>query len=208
VLSVASRDGYRYLGIVMRAPYKDAEGNIIKGKESSAFIDCRKMFDWAFDNLKLETVADPDQIVSEVQVKLSFQTDYIRLLPKGEVRALVPQGLDTAGVMIEPNENMPKTIDAPVKKGEVVGQANILYAGQVIGTVDLVAEKDARRSLILYVGNLLKKGIQSTAGKIILAAAALVVVFVVLVNVLYYYKKKKMRIRVVRGYRNVKKGKK
>lgn len=27
------------------------------------------------------------------------------------------------------------------EKGEVVGQANILYAGQVIGTVDLVAEK-------------------------------------------------------------------
>lgn len=99
---------------------------------------------------------------------------------------------------------MPKSIDAPVKKGEVVGQANILYAGQVIGTVDLVAEKAARRSLILYVGNLLKKGIQSTMGKVIFAAAALVILFVLLVNVLYYYKKKKTRIRVVRGYRNTK----
>lgn len=73
----------------------------------------------------------------------------------------------------------------------MVGQANILYAGQVIGTVDLVAEKAARRSLILYVGNLLKKGIQSTMGKVIFAAAALVILFVLLVNVLYYYKKKK-----------------
>ena len=102
---------------------------------------------------------------------------------------------------------MPKSIDAPVKKGEVVGQANILYAGQVIGTVDLVAEKAARRSLILYVGNLLKKGIQSTMGKVIFAAAALVILFVLLVNVLYYYKKKKTRIRVVRGYRNTKRKK-
>ena len=207
VISVASRDGYRYLGIVLRAPYKDAEGNIIKGKEGSAFADCRKMFNWAFDHLKLETVADPAQIVSEVAVKLSFQTDYVRLLPKGEVRALVPQGLDAAGVMIVPDEKMPKSIDAPVKKGEVVGQANILYAGQVIGTVDLVAEKAARRSLILYVGNLLKKGIQSTMGKVIFAAAALVILFVLLVNVLYYYKKKKTRIRVVRGYRNTKRKK-
>ncbi len=149
------------------------------------------MFNWAFDHLKLETVADPAQIVSEVAVKLSFQTDYVRLLPKGEVRALVPQGLDAAGVMIVPDEKMPKSIDAPVKKGEVVGQANILYAGQVIGTVDLVAEKAARRSLILYVGNLLKKGIQSTMGKVIFAAAALVILFVLLVNVLYNYKKKK-----------------
>lgn len=208
VISVASRDGYRYLGIVMRAPYKDAAGNIIKGKEGSAFVDCRKMFDWAFDNLKLETVADPDQIISEVKVALSFQSDYVRLLPKGEMRALVPQGLNASGVMIEPDENMPKSIDAPVKKGETVGKANILYAGQVIGTVDLVAEKDVRRSLILYAGSLLKKGFQSTTGKIILAAALLVVVFYILVNVLYHYKKKKARIRVVRGYRQVKKGKK
>ena len=78
------------------------------------------MFNWAFDHLKLETVADPAQIVSEVAVKLSFQTDHVRLLPKGEVRALVPQGLDAAGVMIVPDEKMPKSIDAPVKKGEVV----------------------------------------------------------------------------------------
>ena len=158
--------------------------------------------------MKLETVADPDQIISEVKVALSFQSDYVRLLPKGEMRALVPQGLNASGVMIEPDENMPKSIDAPVKKGETVGKANILYAGQVIGTVDLVAEKDVRRSLILYVGSLLKKGFQSTTGKIILAAALLVVVFYILVNVLYHYKKKKARIRVVRGYRQVKKGKK
>ena len=45
-------------------------------------------------------------------------------------------------------------------------------------------------------------------GALILAAALLVVVFYILVNVLYHYKKKKTRIRVVRGYRQVKKGKK
>lgn len=205
VISVAARDGYRYLGIVMRAPYKDAEGNVIDGKESSAFVDCRKMFNWAFNNLRLETVADPAQIVSEVKVELSFQSDYVRLLPRGEVRALVPQGLNASGVMIEPDENMPKTVDAPLKKGDVVGTANILYAGQVIGTVELVAEKDVRRSLILHVGSLLKKGVQSTVGKVILAAVLLVVAFYILVNILYHYKKKKKRIRVVRGYRHIKK---
>ena len=208
VVSVASRDGYRYLGIVMRAPYKDAAGNIMEDKAGSAFADCRKMFDWAFDNLRLETVADPAQVVSEVAVNLSFQTDYVRLLPKGEVRALVPQGLDASGVMIEPDENMPESVDAPVKKGEVIGTANILYAGQVIGTVELVAEEDARRSLILYAGNLLKEGLQSTAGKLVIAAVVLVVLFFVVVNVLYHYKKKKKRIRVVHGYRDMDRKKK
>lgn len=205
VISVASRDGYRYLGIVMRAPYKDADGNIMEGKESSAFIDCRKMFNWAFENLRLETVANPSQIVSEAKVELSFQSDFVRLLPKGEVRALVPQGLNASGVMIEPDANMPKAIDAPVKKGDVVGSANILYAGQVIGTVELVAETDVRRSLLLYTGNLLKKGFQSTAGKIVLAAALLLAAFYIVVNILYHHKKKKKRIRVVRGYRDSKK---
>lgn len=205
VISVVSRDGYRYLGIVMRAPYKDADGNIMEGKESSAFVDCRRMFNWAFDNLRLETVANPSQIVSEARVALSFQSDFVRLLPKGEVRALVPQGLNASGVMIEPDANMPKAIDAPVKKGDVVGSANILYAGQVIGTVELVAETDVRRSLLLYTGSLLKKGFQSTAGKIVLAAALLLAAFYIVVNILYYRKKKKTRIRVVRGYRDSKK---
>ncbi len=203
VASVASRDGYRYLGIVMRAPYKDSAGNILADQTGSAFTNCRKMFDWAFDNLRLETVADPAQVVSEVAVNLSFQRDYVRLLPKGEVRALVPQGLDASGVMIEPDDSMPESIDAPVKEGEVIGTANILYAGQVIGTVELVAEESARRSLILYVGNLLKEGLQSTVGKLIIAAVVLVILFYVVVNVLYHYKKKKKRIRVVHGYRDI-----
>ena len=121
---------------------------------------------------------------------------------------MVPQGLDASGVMIEPDENMPESVDAPVKKGEVIGTANILYAGQVIGTVELVAEEDARRSLILYAGNLLKEGLQSTAGKLVIAAVVLVVLFFVVVNVLYHYKKKKKRIRVVHGYRDMDRKKK
>lgn len=203
VVSTASKNGYRYLGIVMRGLYKDANGGIIKGKLTN-FSDCKKMFEWAFDNIRLKVVADRNQVVTSVKVNYGRTDEPINLIPKEEVRALVPATLDPSGVLIEADESLPKSIDAPVKKGDVVGKANILYANEVIGTVDLVAEDDASRSMIKYGASMVKKAFTSTVGTILMISALVACVLAVVFGLIHKQYKKRETVHVVNNYRDKK----
>ena len=42
---------------------------------------------------------------------------------------------------------------APVKKGEILGKMDIVYQGEVVKTVDLVAAKSIERSQIAYLAD-------------------------------------------------------
>lgn len=203
VISTASKDGYTYLGIVMRGLYKDANGNIIKGK-STNFSDCKKMFEWAFNNIRLKVVADRNIKVTEVDVNYSRTDKKLSLIPKEEVRALVPKDLDPSGVLVEADESVAKSVDAPVKKGQVVGKANILYANEVIGTVDLVAEDDVSLSYIKYGVGMVKNAVSSTTGKILFAAVLILIILYIIFRIIYRRYQKGQQVHVVNNYRDAK----
>ena len=60
--------------------------------------------------------------------------------------------LDTKGinlVSIEKEAELPEVIQAPVEKGAVIGQVVYRYNGNVLGTVDLLAGKDAPKAKFL-----------------------------------------------------------
>ena len=156
----AAKDGYNYLCIVLDAPYEDVneDGN----KDNVAQIEAKGLLKWTFKNIKLEKITDTSQIVTVVDVKLSFKTDHVRLVPKEDINALVPTGTDSNSVLIEAiEEDTPKTVYAPIKKGEVLGKAKIMYAGEQIATVDLVAAEAVSANVFLWTLNMIKNIITS-----------------------------------------------
>lgn len=172
VVSKASKDGYNYCCIIMNAPSKDVNGD--GTKDNMAFTESKRLYKWAFDNLRLEKIADVSQIVTVVDVKLSFDADHVRLVPEKDVTAIVPIGNGEDSVLIEPIESdTPKQINAPVKKGEKVGKANILYAGSVVASVDLVAADDVKVNIFLWLVNAVKTVVTSPIFLIFLAIAAI-----------------------------------
>lgn len=176
VVATASNDGYSYIAIALKAPFEDIDKDGYK--ENGAFIDCKKMFEWAFKNLRLVSVSDKNKIIAEVPVKLSWSTDYVTLSPKEESYELVPLGTNAGSLLIVPDEkSMPKSINAPVKKGQTVCTAKVMYAGEAIAEVELVANADVHRSFILLIGSLIKKLFSSWVTKIILVAAIIALVF-------------------------------
>lgn len=203
VISTASKDGYTYLGIIMRGLYKDANGNIISGK-STNFSDCKKMFEWAFENIRLKVVAENNIKVAEIDVNYSRSDEKLTLIPKEEVRALVPKELDSSGVLVQADESVPQSVDAPVKKGDIIGKANILYANEVIGTVDLVAEDDVGMSYIKYALGMAEKSVSSTAGKILFAAVVVIIILYIIFRIIYKRYQKRQKIHVVNNYRDAK----
>ncbi len=100
LVSSASADGYNYLLIVMNARFYDFDGDEVE--ENMAFVESKKLYEWAFGNLRIREVANPSQYVSEAQVRLSKEFDYVSLVPAESVSALVPTGVNAGNVLIEP----------------------------------------------------------------------------------------------------------
>lgn len=166
IITQANKNGYNYIAIIMGADAKDAKADEIA--ENIAFIECKKMIEWTFSNIKYKVVAEENEIITVVDVKYSWTADSLELVPSADVAALVPANLDSSSVYIQPDSDTPETIKAPVRKGEKVGTATVFYAGKEIAKTDLVASKNVSRSIILTIAGFFSSAWESTVGKIII----------------------------------------
>lgn len=165
VVSMASKDGYTYLCVVLNAGFRDYDADGLE--ENMAFVASRELYEWTFANIKLRVVSDPSTVAGELKVFFSDDYDYVSLVPVTEVSALVPAGVDTSGVLTEIiSSETPESVKAPVKKGEVLGKASIKYAGNEIATVNLAAAFDIDWNLGSVVSYYFKVIFHSTVFKI------------------------------------------
>jgi len=190
LISYASKDGYNYLAVAMGGDYRDSDADNVE--ENQAFMDTLRMYSWAFSNLSYEIIAKKNQFVTTVPLNYCWSMDTMRLVAKDETLALVPSGNDSDSVSFEP-VNLSDSIDAPLKAGDEVCDAKIMFAGQQIGTVKLVVAEDANLSIILYATSALKKLTGYTIVKVIIVLVVLIVLFVLAVNILENRKRKKKR---------------
>lgn len=205
VISTASKDGYNYMAIVMGSPEEDVNGD--NNPDNLAFIETKKMYKWVFDNIRLEKVVATTDIVTVIDVKLSMSTDHVRLVPAEDITALVPVGTDSGSVLVEViKEATPTEIKAPVKKGDVIGKARVLYADAELATVDLVAAEDVNVNVILLA--------LDAAFKVISSPIFIIIVALVLVVFILHYmismnsrsrKKRRRKPRMYKGTKNIRK---
>ncbi|MDR2646590.1 MAG: D-alanyl-D-alanine carboxypeptidase [Oscillospiraceae bacterium] len=181
ITAKASRNGYSFLCVVMKGQTVNIDNDPLP--ENTAFVDARVLLNWSFEHLRLRKVATTDIVVGEVPVLLARNTDRVQLVPQKDVNALVPEGLNEGSVLIEPiAEAMPQSVEAPIRQGDVIGMARIMYAGEEFARVPLVAAKSVSRSASLYFLSLAKQATQHPLAKILLflilfSAALLVGVF-------------------------------
>lgn len=199
VISTASKNGYNYMLIVMNAPQYDIDGDGVE--ENVAFTDSRKIYEWAFKNIVLTKVTASTDVVTVVGVELSLDADHIRLVPAQEISALVPSGTNTGSLVIRPiEEATPKTVKAPVRKGDVLGKAEILYGDAVVATVDLVAAEDVQRSSLLWIWSGVKSALTSWVFKsLFIIAAVLILIYILLIIRRNYIRKKRRKIKMIKG---------
>lgn len=170
VISSASGDGYNYICVVLNAPFYDVDGDGVS--ENMAFVSSKNLYNWTFGHMKLCEVANPSTYVAEKRVELSSKYDYVSLVPAKNVSALIPVSGSsddkTDSVLIEASgEISASAVNAPVKKGDVLGKATIKYADEVIAEVDLVAAFDVERSTLKYIAYLIKTAVSTLAFKLI-----------------------------------------
>lgn len=202
-ITTATRNGYSYLAVAMKAPYYDYDNDGYD--ENFAFMDVKAMLEWTFDNIKLKTVTDPSQIITVVDVKYAWGVDHVRLVPAEEYYALVPVGVDAGGVLVEPvKDSLPEAVAAPIKKGDEVCEAVVTYAGQEIARIKLVAAEDVDMSVILLIFGKLGDLFRTTVFKVFAVLLALVIVFLIGANIYVNKNRKRNRLKIV-NYRDINK---
>ncbi len=170
VITKASKDGYNYLAVVLGAPVIDYNNDGYD--EKCSFIDATSLFKWAFNSLKFSTLFEEGEIVSEVAVKNGKKADTVQLVADKKTNAIVKSSFDKSTAIIEVVDK-PEEIIAPVRKGDTVCKANVIFGEETVATVDLVAAEDIELSTFLSIINSIKGFFSLTAVKIVLIVVVL-----------------------------------
>lgn len=189
LVSTASYNGYNYMCLVF--------GCTAGGAQRYEFLDSKNLYKWAFTTFEFKEIAKSEEPICEMKVELSMETDFVPLYIEEGFISVLPKDADQSTISIVPKLKG-KSVDAPVKKGTVLGTADIIYAEKVIGTVNLVAGEDIKKNFILAIGRGIKNFFTSPymiAVYIIIAVA--IIIFAALVYKMNKGRTKSRKVRYI-----------
>ena len=121
----AERDGLSLIGAVLNCP--------------TWFDTATVMLDYGFENFRAEAALSAGQSVTGLKVRDGL-ADAVPVVAAEPLRAVVPVGSRAETVL-----NLPRSISAPVRRGDVVGTAQIRSGGRVVAQCDLLAAASVDR---------------------------------------------------------------
>ena len=185
LVSTASYNGYNYMCIVFGCP----------PNAKNHFTESKELYRWAFNNFEFKTVADVTTPVAEIAVEKSFDTDFVSLYVEKSFTSVLPKDANDSTISIVPKPTA-DTVSAPIKKGQVLGTADIIYAEKVIGIVNLVSNENIEQSFILntldIVGNFLTSSYMIVVYVLI---GVIILIFIIAIIKMNIKKSKKRKIR-------------
>ena len=184
LVSTAEREGLHFLAVVM-----GCDGWLNAGIEDYLnFEDTIKLYDWAFSDFSYRNVVDTGTPVYELDVALAQDHEKAVLYPQQRLRLLLPK--DTTDDDISLEFNIPdQELKAPVRAGEVLGEAVVSVNGDVYGTVKLVTREEVELARTEYMKQQLKT---------VFSNQWVVGVFVMLLTILAIYITLQFRYRKAR----------
>lgn len=130
--STAEQQGMRLIGVTMHADTKGKRHN-----------DSVALLDYGFCNYELKTLYEEGKVVTTIPVKRG-QKKEAALVSPDPVRAVVPR--NNQGYKITEELDLPRSLNAPVEKGDVVGTLRLKDAqGKTITEVELKAKESLSR---------------------------------------------------------------
>ncbi len=185
LVSTASYNGYNYMCLVFGCP----------PNEKKHFTESKELYRWAFNNFEFKKVADTSNPVAEISVDLSLDTDFVSLYVDEGFVSILPKDADDSTISIVPHPTK-ETVDAPIKKGQVLGTADIIYAEKIIGTVNLISNENIEKSAMLTALRAVKNFFTSSYMKVLYVLIALVIlIFIIAVIKMNSKKTKKRKIK-------------
>lgn len=142
--AAVDKDGRTFYCVILGAEnVTEEDGSVTR----YAFKESRRLLQWGFDNFRRTTLMDEDLLLREVAVTLS-ETEHVLVHPVGTVERTMPTDYDPelAELIVE----LPESVEAPVTAGQYMGSVTLVYDGEELGTLPLVAADSVERSEVLY----------------------------------------------------------
>lgn len=141
LVSSAEKDGQHLICVMLGCENPtDAAGNI----QRLQFSQSSDLFEWGFSNFSVHPVLETTEPVAEVPVTLSTESDYVAVQAEGTLEAQLPN--DITSEDFEWQIDLPESVEAPVRAGQVLGTLTVTLDGESYGTVNLVAVNGVERS--------------------------------------------------------------
>ena len=175
LVSSAVKGSMSFLSVVL-----GADKVVTNGKtDVKSFSETRRLFEWGFDNFAWQTVLTPNDMIGEVPVTLSRETEHVAVHPAEEVKALLPKDVKAADLTRTVQLDS-DTVEAPVTAGSKLGSVTLSYDGTDYVTVPIVALDDVSASRVLTIWSQIQHFFANPVVRIIgiLILAALVALLV------------------------------
>jgi len=131
LVSTAKRDKLRLISVVMASP--QPRGN---------FRDSMSMFNWGFARYTFKSFFPAGAVVDTVTVGKGLD-DMVEAVAVSEVGTILEKGSKSK---VSYEKQVLPYLNAPVKKGQHVGNLQVLVDGKMVCQVELVASRDIPRS--------------------------------------------------------------
>ncbi len=195
VVATASKGGINVTAVVLNS-------QLDQGVNYS-MTDATALFDYVFENFTPVTAVKENQLICEMKIKNSSDAKHTLVNTKNQLKGVIKKTDSSSD--IQQKLNVPDYLKAPLKKGDIIGQAEYYYCDNLVGKVDLVVAEDIGFSLIKGIGSGIAwffglKAVKTVIAVVVILAVALLLAFIYLVKQAEEKKRKqKARQRQKRG---------
>ncbi len=175
LVSTAQKNGTTYLLVLLGGPF-ESDTRVWSAGGSSVFTETRLIYDWAFENLALESVTDTDEVVAEIGLRHASKKDSLLLYPADDLFTLVNANReDEPAVTFE--IQAPETVEAPVAIGQEIGTAQVYLDGDYVGEVALISREEIPLDRFVLLMDGIQTVLTSTAAKIVYVLLLFIIAF-------------------------------
>lgn len=143
LMSAAEEDGKTLIAVVMGCDNPTKNGAI----QRKQFSESSRLLQWGLDNFTTMDIVDESIAYGSVKVNLSTEADHVSVQPDSNITAELPT--DVTPESFTKDITLMKEVDAPVKKGDILGTLTLSLDGKEYGTVNLIAINDVEASTFL-----------------------------------------------------------
>ena len=167
------------------------------GTDISSYRDAKLLMEWAEEGFSIQNVMEADSIVCEKGVTLAGGVDHMILVAGEGAKVLLPTDADpdkdiTKNIRVEED-----SFPAPIVKGRVYGELDILFRGEVVATVPLVAQNNIGLSRWLVARDAVIRFFSHGPAKVILICVivAAILYVVILIGTVWLAARRRNRER-------------
>ena len=192
LIASAVKSGRSLLSVVLGAErIKEEDGTTI----TKSFTETKKLFDWGFDTFSRQVILGKGESIAEVPVTLSQEVNYVKVHPAREVERLIPNNIDPALDIQRECTFVSESVEAPIQRGQVLGQITLSYGDKVYDTVNLLADSDVSASRLLVFQRDVMLFLQKPAVRYSAAGAVGLVVMIAVLRLFFRSKRRKPKSR-------------